>query len=59
MEERSEESPAFSVRVFTLQEEERAEEEHMETHEVTGQAAEGALFYATLFNCVVTSCDAL
>ncbi|XP_041822087.1 histone-arginine methyltransferase CARM1-like [Chelmon rostratus] len=33
MEERSEESPAFSVRVFTLQEEERAEEEHMETHE--------------------------
>ncbi|XP_030265331.1 histone-arginine methyltransferase CARM1-like isoform X2 [Sparus aurata] len=33
MEERREEPQAFSVRVFTLQEEERAEEEHMETHE--------------------------
>ncbi|XP_051283246.1 histone-arginine methyltransferase CARM1 [Dicentrarchus labrax] len=33
MEERGEESSAFSVRVFTLKEEARAEEEHMETHE--------------------------
>ncbi|XP_070712051.1 histone-arginine methyltransferase CARM1-like [Pempheris klunzingeri] len=33
MEERSEESLAFSVRVFTLQEEVRVEEEHMETHD--------------------------
>ncbi|XP_035533931.1 histone-arginine methyltransferase CARM1-like [Morone saxatilis] len=33
MEERGEETLAFSVRVFTLKEEARAEEEHMETHE--------------------------
>ncbi|XP_065808142.1 histone-arginine methyltransferase CARM1-like isoform X2 [Labrus bergylta] len=33
MEERSEESSVFSVRVFTLQEETRREEEDMETHE--------------------------
>uniref|UniRef100_A0AAQ5YC73 Type I protein arginine methyltransferase n=1 Tax=Amphiprion ocellaris TaxID=80972 RepID=A0AAQ5YC73_AMPOC len=33
MEESSEESLAFSVRVFTLQEEARSEEAHMETHE--------------------------
>ncbi|XP_067439075.1 histone-arginine methyltransferase CARM1 [Thunnus thynnus] len=33
MEERSEESLAFSVRVFTLQEEMMAEEAHMDTHE--------------------------
>lgn len=63
MEERSEESLTFSVRVFTLQEEVRAEEEHMETHEeVKVEAAEGALlyntiYYNTLFNCVVTLWD--
>ena len=33
MEERSEEPLAFSVRVFTLQEEMTAEETHMDTHE--------------------------
>lgn len=46
MEERSEESLTFSVRVFALQEEVRAEEENMETREeVTVEAAEGALLY--------------
>lgn len=56
MEERREEPQAFSVRVFTLQEEEeRAEEEHMETHEeVTIGAAEGALLYTNLHNWAVT-----
>lgn len=55
MEERSEESLAFSVRVFTLQEEVRAEGEHMETHEeVTVVAAEGTLLYTALRICVVT-----
>ncbi|XP_040888103.1 histone-arginine methyltransferase CARM1 [Toxotes jaculatrix] len=33
MEDRSEESLAFSVRVFTLQEDVKPEEDHMETHE--------------------------
>ncbi|XP_036946641.1 histone-arginine methyltransferase CARM1 isoform X2 [Acanthopagrus latus] len=37
MEERREEPLAFSVRVFTLQEDGRAEEEHMETHEEEAQ----------------------
>ncbi|XP_044044488.1 histone-arginine methyltransferase CARM1 isoform X2 [Siniperca chuatsi] len=41
MEERSVESLTFSVRVFTLQEEVRAEEEHMETHEEEVQVEEG------------------
>ncbi len=55
MEERNEESLTFSVRVFTLQEEVRAEEEHMETHEeVTVEAEEGTLFYIAPFNWVVT-----
>ncbi|XP_071320679.1 histone-arginine methyltransferase CARM1-like isoform X1 [Trachinotus anak] len=40
MEERHEESLAFSVRVFILQEEVRAEEEHMEMHEEELQAQE-------------------
>ncbi|XP_075951185.1 histone-arginine methyltransferase CARM1 isoform X2 [Anarhichas minor] len=40
MEEKSEEPMAFSVRVFTLQEEVRAEEEHMETPEEEVQVQE-------------------
>uniref|UniRef100_A0A4W6DTM2 Histone-arginine methyltransferase CARM1 n=1 Tax=Lates calcarifer TaxID=8187 RepID=A0A4W6DTM2_LATCA len=40
MEERSEESLTFSVRVFTLQEEVMAEEEHMETHKKEVQVQE-------------------
>ncbi|XP_034411426.1 histone-arginine methyltransferase CARM1-like isoform X2 [Cyclopterus lumpus] len=40
MEEKSEESLAFSVRVFTLQEEVGAEEEHMETPEEEAQLQE-------------------
>lgn len=44
MEERSEESTSFSVRVFTLQEEMTAEEAHMDTHEeVTEDVADGTL----------------
>ncbi|XP_038571642.1 histone-arginine methyltransferase CARM1-like isoform X2 [Micropterus salmoides] len=41
MEERSEESLTFSVRVFALQEEVRAEEENMETREEEVQVQEG------------------
>lgn len=48
MEERNKESLAFSVRVFTLQDEEMAEEECRNTvKEVKMKAVQGALF--TLF----------
>lgn len=42
MEERSEESQAFSVRVFTVQEEERKDT----PEEVRMEAAEGTLLYS-------------
>ena len=48
MEERSEESLAFSVRVFTLQEEMMAEEAHMDTHEeVRQEVTDATLMYSS------------
>ncbi len=48
MEKRGEESLAFSVRVFTVQEEEMAEEEHVDTCEVI--RLQRAVLYTYLLN---------
>lgn len=53
MGEKSEESLAFAVRVFTLREEEvSSEEDHMDTHEEVGAEAAGGALLLLAWSCL-------